>query len=113
LENAAVLQPPPLCELTVTLSPYMNFARDSFAALVALTRLTRLNIGWLVRPEHELVTESVGAVLPLQQQRELSRLVQLVQLGLGWTPSYEVLGVLGYLTGAQCIVRVWVLGLRC
>jgi hypothetical protein len=80
----------------------MNFARDSFKALVALTRLTQLSIGWLVRPEHELATESVGAVLPQQQQRELSQLVRLVQLGLGWTPSYEVLGVLGYLTGGWC-----------
>ncbi|WIA42040.1 hypothetical protein OEZ86_009329 [Tetradesmus obliquus] len=97
--SAAPLQPPPLVELSVTLSPYMNFSRDAFKALVSLTRLTQLRIGWLVRPEHELVTESVSAVLPLQQQRELSQLVRLQQLGLGWVPSYEVLGVLGYLTG--------------
>ncbi|WIA21614.1 hypothetical protein OEZ85_000798 [Tetradesmus obliquus] len=96
--SAAPLQPPPLVELSVTLSPYMNFSRDAFKALVSLTRLTQLRIGWLVRPEHELVTESVSAVLPLQQQRELSQLLRLQRLGLGWVPSYEVLGVLGYLT---------------
>jgi hypothetical protein len=109
--NAAPLQPPPLRELSVTLSPYMNFARDSFNVLVQLTRLTSLRIGWLVRPEHQLVAESVTAVLPLQQQRELSQLVQLVELGLGWAPSNEVLRALGFLTGAlRQVLRYFIYG---
>ncbi|KAF6263776.1 hypothetical protein COO60DRAFT_343129 [Scenedesmus sp. NREL 46B-D3] len=100
-DSADTPQPPPLHELSVVLSPYMGFARDCFQSLVALTRLTRLDIGWLVRPEHAPVMDPDNAVrhVPLQQQLELSRLVRLAHLGLGWTPSYEVLGALGYLTG--------------
>jgi hypothetical protein len=81
----------------------MHYALDSFKALVALTRLTSLRIGWFVhvQPDHDMVAETVAVMLPQQQQRELSQLVQLVQLGIGWTPSDEVLGVLGYLTGAR------------
>lgn len=79
----------------------MRGAADAVRHAAKLTNLTRLSLGWYARLGHLAADEAADEVIPQAVQKQLSQLVGLQELAVGWPVGYAVLTALASLTSEQ------------
>lgn len=80
----------------------MSAASSAVQHIAKLTNLRSLSLGWYARMGHLAAGEAADEVIPPAVQKQLSQLVGLQHLAIGWPLGHEVLGALAAITGARC-----------